>query len=107
MVSTNTSCTFVAGKVKYCYNNWKNIKNDRFILDIVKHALKFGFENKSQLDNAPKIPHNAQAESITNFETSNLLRRDSLPNVKKNRMTLFLPFSQGRRRMAHLESSWI
>ena len=29
------------------------------------------------------------------------LRRESLPNVKRNRMTLFLLFSQGRRRMAH------
>ena len=39
-VSTNTSCTFVAGKIKYYYNNWKNITNDRFILDIVKCGLK-------------------------------------------------------------------
>ena len=77
VLSTNTSCTFVDSKVKYCYIKWKSIKNDRFILDIVKHGLKFGFENKSQLANFPKIHHNAQAENITNLQTSNLLRRDS------------------------------
>ena len=41
--STDTSCTFVAGKIKYYYNNWKNITNDRLILDIVKYGLRIDF----------------------------------------------------------------
>ena len=39
-VSTNTPCTFVAGKIKYYNNNWKNITIDRSVLDIVKYGVK-------------------------------------------------------------------
>ena len=74
-VSTNTSCTFVAGKIKYYYNNWKNITNDRFILDIVKYGLKIDFKNKPQLVNVPKIPHNTEEKRIINFEINKLLKK--------------------------------
>ena len=43
-VNTNTSCTFVAGKIKYYYNSRKNIANDRFNLGIVKYGLKIDFK---------------------------------------------------------------
>ena len=66
-------CTF---KVKYYYNNQKNITNDRFILAIVNYSLKIAFKNKPQLVNVPKIPHNVQAKSIINLEVNNLLKKE-------------------------------
>ena len=102
-VSTNTSCTFVAGKIKYYYNNWKNITNDRFILDIVKYGLKIDFKNKPQLANVPKIPHNAEEKSI-NLEINKLLKKGVITKYQKEEDDLSLLFSQGRR-MVHFVSS--
>ena len=100
--STNTSCTFVTSKIKYYYNNWKNITNDRLILDIVKYGLRIDFKNKPHLVNVPKNFYNAQEKHIIDLETNKLLKkREPLPNVKRNRMTLL--FSGGKRRMAHFE----
>ena len=82
-VSTNTSCTFVAGKIKYYYNNWKNITNDRFILDIVKYGLKIDFKNKPQLANVPKILHNAEEKSIINLEINKLLKKGVITKCQK------------------------
>ena len=82
-VSTNTSCTFVAGKIKYYYNNWKNITNDRFILDIVKYGLKIDFKNKPQLVNVPKIPYNAEAKSIINLEINKLFQKGFITKCQK------------------------
>ena len=82
-VSTNTSCTFVAGKIKYYYNNWKNITNDRFILDIVKYGLKIDFKSKPQLVNVPKIPHNAKEISIINLEINKLLKKGVITKCQK------------------------
>ena len=82
-VSTNTSCTFVAGKIKYYYNNWKNITNDRFILDIVKYGLKIDFKSKPQLANVPKIPHNAKDISIINLEINKLLKKGVITKCQK------------------------
>ena len=101
-VSTNTSCTFVAGKIKYYYNNWKNITNDRFILDIVKYGLKIDFKNKPQLANVPKIPHNAEEKSI-NLEINKLLKKGVITKYQKEEDDLSLLFSQGRR-MVHFVS---
>ena len=82
-VSTNTSCIFVAGKIKYYYKNWKNITSDRFILDIVKYGLKIDFKNKPQLVNVPKIPYNAEEKSIINLEIGKLLKKGVITKCQK------------------------
>ena len=82
-VSTNTSCTFVAGKIKYYYKNWRDITSDRFILDIVKYGLKIDFKNKPQLANVPKIPHNAEEKSIVNLEIDKLLKKGVITKCQK------------------------
>ena len=82
-VSTNTSCTFVAGKIKYYYKNWRDITSDRFILDIVKYGLKIDFKNKPQLANVPKIPHNAEEKSIINLEIDKLLKKGVITKCQK------------------------
>ena len=76
-------CTYVAGKIKYYYNNWKNITNDRFILDIVKYGLKIDFKNKLQLVNVPKIPHNSEEKSIINLEINKLLTKGVITICQK------------------------
>ena len=82
-VSTNTSYTFATGKIKYYYNNWKNITNDTFILDIVNYGLKIDFKNKRQLVNVPKIPHNAEEKSIINLEINKLLKKGVITKCQK------------------------
>ena len=82
-VSTNKSYTFATGKIKYYYNNWKNITNDTFILDIVNYGLKIDFKNKRQLVNVPKIPHNAEEKSIINLEINKLLKQGVITKCQK------------------------
>ena len=82
-VSTNTSCIFVAYKIKYYYNNCKSTTNDRFILDVVKYGLKTDFKNKPQLANVPKILHNAEEKSIINLEIHKLLKKGVITKCQK------------------------
>ena len=82
-VSKNTSCTFVVGIIKYFYNNWKNITNDRFVPDIVKYGLKMEFQNKAQLVNIPKIPHYAEEKGIINLEINSLFKKGVITKCQK------------------------
>ena len=53
----------------------------------MKYGLKIDFKNKPQL-NVPIILHNAEKQSIINLEIwRSLLRRESLLNVERKKIT--------------------
>ena len=75
-VSSNKSTSgFVAGNIKNFIENWKEIRSDSIILDIVENGLKIEFLNIPGNLKVPQIPHCVSEQEIITTEIKSLLRK--------------------------------
>ena len=66
---------FLAGNIKYFYENWKKITNDHIVLSIIQYGFKINFTEKPRYHNIPKIPHDMLEAEIITQEVKKLLNK--------------------------------
>lgn len=78
----------VGGRLKFFYQNWQNITDDKWVLSVIKEGFKFNFIKKPPHSGIKVTSVSAAKQSILEQEVAELLKKNAIEIVPKQNQEL-------------------
>ena len=76
----------IGGRIASCYDNWRRITNNNWILDILRHGYKLQFSGPlpPTPHRVPNLPTNADGTAILDYEVEQMLKKTAIHAVESS-----------------------